>query len=241
MTPSEKKKRNQVVLLVILSAVLLAVVYWQYLLSPTLTACDDLDNEIFDNETRLADMQSEIMAIPGYERDVDDTIARISEITADLYPVMNTEDADLMLLKSMSSSGLKASSLSVTAAPAGGSGKESDEDGNSTGVSVITAVYEASGSYSSLLNFISRVNDMPAVVITSVSGAAQSNTDSTYTLSNAGAQTEIKDTPASERDMTFELTAQVFMYETPEIPEHFDEPASQTLEVEVDAGLDDLL
>ena len=237
MTPSEKKKRRQVALLVILSAVLLAVVYWQYLLSPTLTACDELEEEIFDNETRLTDMQSEIIAIPGYKRDIGDVLSRIDQGTAELYPVMNTEDADIMLLKSMNSSGLSASSLFVSAAAAG----ENDEDGSSTGVYIITAVYEANGSYSSLLNFISRVNDMPAVVISSITGSAEAPEDTTYTLGTGGAQTEMKNTPASEKSMTFELTAYVFMYEAPEIPEHFDKPLSQTLEVEVDAGLEDLL
>ena len=237
MTPSEKKKRRQVVLLVVLSAVLLAVVYWQYLLSPTLTACDDLDEKISDNETRLADMQSEIIAIPGYERDTEDVITRIGESTAELYPIMNTEDADIMLLKSMNSSGLSASALSVSASPAG----ENDGDGESTGVYIITAVYEAAGSYSSLLNFIARVNGMPAVVISSITSNSAASEDKTYTPGAGGARTDVNNTPASEESMTFELTAQVFMYEAPEIPEHFDEPPSQTLEVEVDAGLDDLL
>lgn len=237
MTASEKKKRNQVILLVILSAVLLVVVYWQYLLSPLLTSCDELDEEIFDNEMLLSDMQSEIISIPGYERDIEDTFSRISEKTAELYPVMNTEDADMMLLSGMSSSGLSASSLSVSSASAG-----DEKDGSdNTGVYIITAVYNAKGSYSSLLRFVSRVNDMPAVVISSVSGTAEASEDKSYTVTAGEALSDLTQTPASERDMTFEITVQVYMYSAPDIPEHFDEPASQTLEAGSDERPDYLL
>ena len=69
MTQTEKKKRSQITLLIILSAVLLAVIYWQYLLYPMLTSCDELTEDIQDNEMQLAGIQSEIASIPGYERD----------------------------------------------------------------------------------------------------------------------------------------------------------------------------
>lgn len=238
MTAAEKKKRNQVILLVALSAVLLAVVYWQYLLSPALTACNELTEEIYDNETRLSEMQNEVAAIPGYKREVDDVISRISGKTADLYPVMNTEDADIMLLKSMSSSGLSAASLSVTAASADADGKNARD----TGVYVITANYVAHGSYSSLLSFISKVNEMPAVVISSIEGTAVANEEKSLTIGGGGYQNNANKTPASESNMEFNITAQVYMYLAPDIPEHFDEPEPETLEINVDSGnIDDLL
>lgn len=237
MTAAEKKKRNQVILLVALSAVLLAVVYWQYLLSPALTACDDLTEEIYDNETRLSEMQNEVAAIPGCKREIDDVISRISEKTADLYPVMNTEDADIMLLKSMTSSGLSAASLSVTF-----STDEESSTANDTGVYVITANYVAHGSYSSLLSFISKVNEMPAVVISFIEGTAVADEEKSLTIGGGGYQNNVQKTPASESSMEFNINAQVYMYLAPDIPEHFDEPGPETLEINADSGnIDDLL
>lgn len=236
MTPSEKKKRSQVLILIVLSAVLAAVIYWQYLLSPTLTANSELEDEIANNQDRLADIQSEMMAMPGYERDIEDTLSRISAATAELYPIMNNEDADIMLLSSMAESGLSANSLSVDSASL-----STEEDAVNTGVYVITAAYEATGSYSALLSFISKVNDMPAVVISSVSGTAAEVEESAFVVGGGSAQTEVKKTPASEKNMTFEITAQVYMYQAPEIPEHFDEPDPETLEVDLGTDVDDYL
>lgn len=237
MTAAEKKKRNQVIMLIILSAILVAVVYWQYLLSPALTACDELSEEILDNEMRLSEMQGEIAAIPGYKRSAEDTLSRISEKTAALYPVMNTEDADIMLLNCMTSSGLNASSLSVSAEAA----HTDDRDAKDTGVYIITASYSAKGSYSSLLSFISKANEMPAVVITLLEGTASSDEEKSLIVSAGGAQSEIRQNPASETSMEFNITMQVYMYLAPDIPEHFDEPEPETLEVSYGDNIDDLL
>ena len=237
MTQSERKKRRQVIILLALSVLLIGVVYWQYLLMPKLTACDELNSEIADNEDILADMQAEIIAVPGYERDRDDTLSKIGEDTAELYPLMNNEDADIMILGSMEKSGLTASSLSVVTAAAESSGKDPAD----TGVYVITASYEANGSYSALLSFISKMNELPAVSVGSVKASAAETENETYVVGNGRADT-VKDTvDASENDMTFEITVRVFMYAAPEIPDHFAKSYDDNTSGIQTGGIDDYL
>lgn len=237
MTQSERKKRRQVIILLALSVLLIGVVYWQYLLMPKLNACDELNSEIADNEDILADMQAEIIAIPGYERDIDDTISKIGEDAAELYPLMNNEDADIMILGNMEKSGLTASSLSVVTAAAESSGKEPAD----TGVYVITASYEASGSYSALLSFISKMNELPAVSVGSVRASAAETENETYVVGNGKADT-VKDTiDVSENDMTFEITVRVFMYAAPEIPDHFAKPYDDNTSGTQTGEIDDFL
>lgn len=237
MTQSEKKKRRQIIILIILSVLLLAVVYWQYLLVPKMTACEELSNEIADNEITLSAIQGKVLAMPGYERDIDEALANIDESTADLYPVMNNEDADIMLLQRMEKCGLNASSLSVTAAAAGADEKKKSTDDDNTGVYVITAKYEAHGSYTSLLSFISEMNKLPAAVITSMKGTSAASEEKTYTVGGGRAETNITKQSASETDMTFELSIDVYMYQPPEIPDHFDVQRGDTSD-DADTGTD---
>lgn len=237
MTQTEKKKRNQITILIVLSAVLLAVIYWQYLLYPMITSCDELTESIQDNNTELAEIQSKIASIPGYERDISTTLDNLSEMTADLYPVMNTEDADIMLLSRLKSSGISAETLNITYE------EISDENGGEpTGISRITAEYSAKGSYAQLIRFISSMNGMPAVVINSVTGTASETNDKSFSVSTNGAETNTITTPASENDMEFQLNISVYMYQSPEIPEHFSAPVSSEAEPDSsDSELDSLL
>lgn len=222
MTQTEKKKRSQITMLIILSAVLLAVIYWQYLLYPMLTSCDELTNDIQDNEMQLAGIQSEIASIPGYERDISASLDEISAMTGDLYPVMNTEDADILLLSRITASGMTAETLGIELEEI--SGKNAD-----TGVSRITAAYSAKGSYAQLINFVSSVNELPAVVINSVTGTATSRDDT---------GTDGVSVPAGENDMEFQLNISVYMYQQPEIPEHFSAEVSE--EADSDSSVSDL-
>lgn len=227
MTQTEKKKRDQITLLIILSAVLLAVIYWQYLLYPMLTSCDDLTESIQDNETQLAEIQGEIMSIPGYERDISTSLEKISAMTAELYPIMNTEDADILLLSRISASGMSAETLSIGFEEI--SGKSTDF----TGIYRITADYSAKGSYAQLISFIDSLNEMPAVVINSVTGTA-SEKDNSSSASTDNAETAA----ASENDMEFQLSISVYMYQAPEIPEHFSAAVSE--EADSDSSVSDL-
>ena len=225
-----KKQKNQLIFLAVLTAALVVVMYWQYLIVPLNTAIEELEEEIESNQMAAIEMNMEISTIADYEEMNEVLTAKLTEETKDLFPIMNTEDADIMLLNYIKKSGLSASTLQVSS---------NISEQQETGVYIITASYEAKGSYAQLLSLIKSINAEPAVVFTSINAAAQSVSESTLVIAPDGPQTVTGEKPASEEDMTFILDLAVFMYEAPVIPDYFSDISGSGDETEEtgEAGL----
>lgn len=220
---SDRKKRRQIIILVILTIILVVMAFWQYLMSPLLEEKSELESEVAANEDKLSEMNNEILLAMGYERDIETTLSSISEITADLYPVMDNEDADMMLLSELNKCGLDAMSLSVGSADSQSksSSVSTTTTATDTGISQITAVYSATGSYAQFVKFVAAMNEKPSVIIESIQASAAETESETYTVSPAGVNTSSTVTPASEEELAMELTLCVYMYEQPIIPDTF--------------------
>lgn len=242
---SDKKKRRQVIILIILTIVLIAMAFWQYLMSPLLEEKSELQEQVSANEDKLTEMNNEILVAMGYERDIETTLSQISEETAELYPVMDNEDADMLLLSEINRCGLSAAVLSVSGgeAEASGSTVGTSTTATETGVGKITAVYQVTGSYAQFVNFVAAMNKLPSVIIEDFTAAAAQEQTETYTVSASGASTDTVVTPASESSLTMQLSLSVYMYETPTIPETFAiVEESETAEAGTDeSGYDDYL
>lgn len=209
-----KKQKNQLILLVLLTVALVIVMYWQYLIVPINNECEELKTEIEALEEEHLDMMMEIASVYSYKEEIAAHEAAIAKHTENLFPLMNNEDADIMLLGYIKECGLHASTLSV-------SNTLGDEEVTS-GVYSITASYEAKGSYAQLRKLIEKINAQPAIVILGVSAIADGDTEDIVTMTENGPVTEASIIPASEDDFSLSIEMQVFMYEAPVVPEYFD-------------------
>lgn len=212
MAKMNKKQRTQVIILAILSVALVLVIYWQYMLSPLIKECEELSSDIEENEMQLMQTMLEIADISTDIEENEALLKSIAEQTEKLYPIISTDDADIILLKYITASGLSANSLSVAQSEASSAG---------TGIYVITAEYSVSGSYKQLRNLIEKLNTEPAIYITSVSAVSETESSEKLELSAAGGTTTTLKTPASEEDMSITLSISLYMYEAPVIPDYF--------------------
>lgn len=208
-----KKQKNQLILLVILTVALVIVMYWQYLIVPINNECEELKTEIEALEDEHLDMMMEIASVYSYKEEIAAHEAAIAKHTEKLFPLMNNEDADIMLLGYIKECGLHASTLSVSNTLGGEV---------TSGVYSITASYEAEGSYAQLRKLIEKINAEPAIVILGVSAIADGDTEDVVTMTENGPVTDSNLIPASEDEFSITIELQVFMYEAPVVPEHFD-------------------
>lgn len=222
MDKNANKQKTQFIVLGVLSAVLVLILVYNFLLKPVLDDCSELKDEIEANDMLKWSQMEEISFIPTYEEEIGQAKVALEERTAKLYEPMNSEDADIILLKRLTDSGLKALTLSVTSAvPL--SELQPDEkyapDSVETGVSVITASYEAEGSYSQLLSFIGLINSDPAVSVVSIEYSAAEEKKSSLVVGNGGFVNVAENNEVSEQQLTITVALDVYMFSPPVMPE----------------------
>lgn len=225
MAKVSKKQKTQFIILGILSAALVVVIYWQYLLSPIKTECEELQSTIEDNEMLQMSVMLEVASINSLIDDNEALMKSLETRTADLYPVMNTDDVDIILLKYIQDSGFEVSSLSIGAEES----TENAEGNSATGISTINATYSIAGSYKQLLSLIEKINTEPAVIITAITASSEEESEQVFEISADGGQNTTVTKPASEDNLTLEISFCVFMYEAPEIPETFESEKNDSL------------
>ena len=212
MAKMNKKQKTQFIFLAVLSVVLVIVIYWQYLLSPIMKECGELSSSIDENEIQL---MNTMMTIGDMSVDIDENEAllkSIAEQTADLYPIINTDDADIIILKYISDCGLSASTLAIASSEPSAAG---------TGIFTINAEYGVSGSYKQLRALIEKLNTEPAICITGIAAAAEGKRTEVLEITHDGPATVTHEEPASEENMDVVLAISLYMYEAPVIPEYF--------------------
>lgn len=130
-----------------------------------------------------------------------------------------TDDADILILGYLNKSGLSARTLLISTGEPVSVAEDDSEENKDTGIRVISASYEAQGSYSSLRKFIEMINSEPAIYINGIAGVAQHDDVS---APSDEAQTVPQAEMANENDLILSIDVSLYMYEAPSIPEHFE-------------------
>lgn len=219
MTASSAKQKKQFIVLSILVVLLVGVVYWQYLLSPIISECDELESKIEENRFQQLDVVSDIAGIPVYEDKNGEIFEKLSAETEKLFPIITNENADILILGYLNKSGLNARTLVISSGAPVSVSENDEEESKDTGIRIITASYEARGSYSSLRKFIEMKNSEPAIYITGITAVTK---DDDNTSAKDKTEFEAQSETVNENDLLITIGISLYMYETPSVPEHFE-------------------
>lgn len=100
-------------LLSVLVIVLIAVVFVNYLIMPTMTRLDDLDLEIADAEMEQQEMKLKIAMYPDYEKNYADLQQAAADETAQYYDLMTSQEVDREITNIVLAHGLESVTLNI--------------------------------------------------------------------------------------------------------------------------------
>ena len=104
MKMSQREKN----LLIIVSCVLVAVLYFQFIFVPKQDEIDQLENELFDVQTRYDQVMQNINSLQSRKEKIKKITASISESTSTLYPTLIQEKIILALDELINETGVMA-------------------------------------------------------------------------------------------------------------------------------------
>lgn len=100
-------------LLSLLAIVLIAVVFVNYLILPTMTRMDDLDLEIADAQMEQQEMKMKIAMYPEYQKNYADLQQAAADETAQYYDLMTSQEVDREITNIVLAHGLESVVLNI--------------------------------------------------------------------------------------------------------------------------------